>query len=388
MSSAVQCLNPAIILPEISPNTPLEGWPTSPKNLYTFDSSKSSWLPRTPATHDPIYPAPIVSFAVVTWNVDFMAAYEKSRLKSALDLLQTLIPPLSVPCIILIQEMHENCFSMLLAHSWVREWYDVTDVSSHSWENLMFGYGTITLVPRVWAGNVASVFRTKFRGSKMGREALFVDLVVPTVARATNLTDPPGGKQGTQSEVPKVIRIANVHLESLRGPSDAARIRQLASVAAFLSAPKVHAGLVGGDMNPIAPSDINLPARLGLRDAWIECHSPPANANGEERKEKKAVQDDGFISKGGEEDDDPTEHTWGYQPTNLFPPRRMDKILLVGGLKAEDIERVGVGVKVVPEKGEYEEEGEEEEEAEDTERSPVWVSDHYGLLARFRVQPT
>ncbi|KAJ3500736.1 hypothetical protein NLJ89_g9658 [Agrocybe chaxingu] len=389
MSSTTQSLNSAIILPETRSGAPLEGWPASPKKLYTFDPSKSTWINRTPVTHAPTYPVPIMSLAVATWNVDFMAAYEKSRLKSALDLLQALVTPLLVPCIVLIQEMHDNCFNTLLGHSFVREWYDVTDVSSYSWENFTSNYGTVTLVPRVLAENVVSVFRTKFRGSKMGREALFVDLAVPTEARAANLTDPTGSKQEAQNEALKILRIANVHLESLRGSSDAARVRQLASVASFLSASKIHAGLVGGDMNPIAPSDPGLPTRLGLLDAWVECHAPPTNVSPEERKEKRqAVEDDGFISRGGEAYDDPAGHTWGYQPTNRFPPRRMDKVLFVGGLKAEKIEKIGVGLKVVPETGDDEEEEEEEEEAQEMERSPVWVSDHYGLLARFQVQPT
>ncbi|KAJ3507679.1 hypothetical protein NLJ89_g6169 [Agrocybe chaxingu] len=388
MATRQHALNSNIILPQLSPDDTLEGWPASPKDLYTFDTSTSTWVPRTPTTHAPIDAVPITSFAVATWNVNFMPAYERSRLKAALDHLQAFISPLAsrdppVPCMVLIQEMHVNCFSALLQHPWVREQYDLTDVSSHSWENSRSNYGTVTLVPRVLAGNTVSVFRTKFKGSRMSREALFVDLVVPAEGTSTPV-------QPDEPE-PKIIRIANVHLESLRGPSDEARVKQLKSVALFLSAPRIHAGLVGGDMNPIAPTDARLPEQFGLQDAWIECHNPVPRSKTEVENEarERGVQDDGQLAK-REEYDDPAGHTWGYQPPTIkFSPTRMDKILLVGELKAEEIEKVGVGLKVVPEEDDHDRKlafNRKFGPDDSKEQSPVWVSDHFGLLARLRVQ--
>ncbi|CAA7260906.1 unnamed protein product [Cyclocybe aegerita] len=268
MTNQPQTLNSNMILPQLNADDSLEGWPASLKDLYTFDPSTSTWVPRTPTTHPLIDPVPVNSLAVATWNVNFMPAYERSRLRAALDHLQTLISPLAVPCMVLIQEMHFNCFSALLQHPWVREQYDLTDVSPRTWENFGSNYGTVTLVPRAWAGNTVSVFRTKFKGSRMSREALFVDLVVP-VEDTGALVQP----EEPEPE-PKIIRIANVHLESLRGQGDPARIRQLKSVAAFLSAPKIYAGLVGGDMNPIAPTDARLRSDLVFGMPGLSAMSP------------------------------------------------------------------------------------------------------------------
>ena len=57
--------------------------------------------------------------------------------------------------------------------------------------------------------------------------------------------------------------------------------------------------------------------------------------------------------------------TWGYQchsEAGRFPPSRMDKILMTGAGTVESVEKVGVGA---------------------TTAANEWISDHYGLLARF-----
>jgi tyrosyl-DNA phosphodiesterase 2 len=165
----------------------------------------------------------------------------------------------------------------------------------------------------------------------MGRDALYVDLEFPDHAPASNTRT---------SKI--VVRIANTHLESLRGHGDRARPIQLGSIAKLLACSDVRGGLVGGDMNAISPSDIDLPRQVGLSDSW-----------------------DGLAPTRGAQLDI-SGHTWGYQPHSIYPPNRLDKILLRGDLRVQEIKKVGVGLKVTG--------------------LNVWVSDHYGLLARVVIE--
>jgi len=143
------------------------------------------------------------------------------------------------------------------------------------------------------------------------------------------------------------LRIANVHLESLVGPSERTRALQLAAVALFLREEDdgVAAGIVAGNMNAVCPGDRGLPERVELGDAWKEVKTGTGTENGE----------NGMGWQDGEED-----YTWGYQPGCRFPPARLDKVLIVGRVWVEKVERVGVGLKMdvgVPRVAEEEEEG-------------------------------
>jgi tyrosyl-DNA phosphodiesterase 2 len=82
-------------------------------------------------------------------------------------------------------------------------------------------------------------------------------------------------------------------------------------------------------MNAISPSDVGLSEQLGLSDAWIN-------------RAGKADQGDGSVRQ----EDEELGHTWGYQPPSVFPPGRLDKILFIGDLKVDDVQRVGVGLNL------------------------------------------
>jgi len=293
--------------------------------LYTYDPRCSSWLPRinVNSKHIP-FPFDVASLSVLTWNIDFTAPHPVIRLQTLLRHLEQLLSPLlnSPPppyTIILLQEVHQSCFPALLAHTFIRTMYDTTDISPSSWSGGSF-YGTVTLVPKSLAVHVSSVFRTPFTNSGMDRDALYVDVDLPSQAPA--------------SDTKIKVRIANTHLESLGGHGDGARPVQLGSIAKLLACSDVRGGLVGGDMNAISPSDVDLPGRVGLVDPWDEL-APTDDVDG---------------------------HTWGYQPRSVYPPNRLDKILLRGDLRAEEVKKVGIGLKAAG-LGE-------------------WVSDHCGLLAR------
>ena len=283
----------------------------------------------------------IKSLAVITWNVNFSYSFPRKRIITILNYIQNLITShrSNEPPIIMLQEVTEDCFDVLLTRPFVQEIYDITEMSR---ENPNMHYGNVTLIPRAIAQNVRAVFRTRFGSSALGREAVYVDLLAPA------------------RDAYRTIRIANVHLESSRGRSDQARVLQLSSVASFLSVPGVHGGIVGGDMNSIGPLDGLLPVELGFMDAWLACESRMKAQEGPNAR----ISLDEMVER------DKAGHTWGYQPPTRHPPSRLDKILLKGGISAQAIERIGVSLKV-----DYK-----------VEEERVWVSDHYGLLARVQLE--
>ncbi|KAF9565868.1 hypothetical protein CPC08DRAFT_595015, partial [Agrocybe pediades] len=308
---------------------------------HRYDSASKSWKPYSAPPLDSGTPRQttqsyLKSFALITWNVDFSRSYAKQRLITALNHLQSLVEELknksSLQTIILLQELHQDYYTTLLDHPFVQENYDVTDEVSDKW---LTHYGLATLIPRSDEVRVRKVFSTPFEDSRMGREALFVDLEVAE-------EDP--------SAAPKIVRIANTHLESLDGFGNVARPKQLAAIARELSVPEVDIGIVGGDMNPIGPKDADIPASVNLLDAWeVYCGQPSGNLAGDPEEMQRREKDG---------------HTWGYQPPSRYAPKRMDKVLFRGPLAIRQIERIGVGLKVAPER---------------VEQKDIWASDHCGL---------
>ncbi|KAJ7209799.1 hypothetical protein GGX14DRAFT_364184 [Mycena pura] len=289
------------------------------------------------------------SGCILTWNIDFMAALLRERFQAALAHLESLLSPNCVsppppPTIVLIQEMHHTCFKVLLENQFVREFYHLSNIEApHT-------YSTITLVPRALAPLVSAVGRVPFgTATRMKRDCLYVDLDVPYTR-----SHPAPGPAGAGSDTTPTLRVrmANTHLESLDGVGEAMRQKQLEAISDLLKADDVAGGLVAGDMNCIGVNDRDLPVRMGLVDAWLVA---------------KGLASEPESSDTDSETGEAKGHTWGYQPRGRYPPRRMDKILTAGKLEAVDIQRVGVGLKV--------------------EGSGVWVSDHYGLLARLVLRP-
>ncbi|KAF8075219.1 Endonuclease/exonuclease/phosphatase [Lyophyllum atratum] len=325
--------------------------------LYTYDADANIWASH----HNQSTPIPAESplhLRLLTWNVEFDKPRPNKRLHTVLSHLSShLSSPPGPPTIILLQELLDTCFPALLAHPFVRAHYALTDVSPDSWTSDV-GYGTVTLVPRALAPRVKAVFRTPLPDTRMGRDALYVDIALP-----------PKVPDEIHPHPDTRLRIANVHLESLSGPSERARALQLSSVTLFLREDGVSAGIVAGDMSAISQADRGLPERVGLVDAW------------KVRSGKVRGGDGGGGNGEGEKwEDGEEDYTWGYQPRCRFRPARLDKVLFVGGVGVERVERVGVGLKVdegVPTYVEEEEEGEYEDEV----MKDPWASDHYGLLA-------
>ncbi|KAF6230037.1 hypothetical protein HO133_004375 [Letharia lupina] len=246
-----------------------------------------------------------VKIKLVTWNIDFQAVAGPNEwlLHYNLDLIQ--------------------------ATSWVQSRFRITDISSTNW---LSRYGTTTLIDLRLP--IGSVFRTRY-ASKMGRDALFVDLDCSDGTRCTRNSR---------------IRLGNTHLESLAADPPL-RPAQVALATRLLNDDSVHGGVLAGDFNAIQGFDRTLHVENDLKDAYLE-------AGGIEGAEKEGGE------KGCEKG-----WTWGMQShggqRERFGCSRMDKMLFCGGVRLEQLERIGEGVKVP--------EGEVGE--------GIFATDHLGLVA-------
>jgi tyrosyl-DNA phosphodiesterase 2 len=266
------------------------------------------------------------SFNVLTWNVQHDAPDPIRRLTRALthiraEVLKCEKKQKPEPCCILLQEVHLNAFEVFLVSEWVQDNFVVVPSSPHRWPNRSM-YGTVTLVSRTIP--LVAAHQIEFATSKMARTAMYTDLQL--------------GFPGKEDET-VTFRVCNTHLESLMLTKT--RDHQMRVIADLVNDAEggLRGGLVAGDMNALTPSDMSLPEKFGLKDAW------------------KGKQKAG--------DDDEEGFTWGFQNRGQFPPARMDKVLYspAPGFTVAQPHVVCVGVKLREE----------------------WVSDHYGLLARVRL---
>ena len=274
------------------------------------------------------------SMQLLTWNVEAFEPNAKTRLAAILKNIQETIfgcpdGEQPEPCCILLQEVSVRSLSAILEDPWVREHFVVVPTTPEHWPQAHHCMGNVTLVARTIP--VIAAYTLEFLHSPLKRHAVVVDvrLGVSTASESDNNNKCLGPE--------RTLRIANVHLESLaRGTQY--RPWQLRTVADTFYHSAVHAGIVAGDMNAILPQDWELPAYVGLQDAWVG-------------------------------DDDGRGNTWGYQPPSKeFLPGRLDKVLYLpnGVCEVDRPERVGVGVKTA---------------------LGQWASDHFGLLTSVRLLP-
>ncbi|KAL8936638.1 MAG: hypothetical protein Q9216_004823 [Gyalolechia sp. 2 TL-2023] len=302
------------------------GYIPRPQPLYHFRGNSWQTTNQNPA---PPALTTASTFRLVTWNIDCQAQGGNLRMVAALRYLEQLTKeaPPSIPLVLFLQEMTPSDLQLIQAAPWVRAQFFLTDVDSKNWQSDW--YGTTTLIDRRLA--VQSVYRV-FYQTNMQRDGLFVDLAFA-----------PGGTEGEQTS----IRLCNTHLESLVAEPPL-RPAQVEVAAKHLHDPAIRAGLVAGDFNAIQAFDRTLHADNDLKDAYLEV--------------------------GGQEDSE-EGYTWGQQVhANLrerFGCTRMDKIFYCGGMRVENLQRIGVDVKV-----------------EESKRAVMrswgtleYVTDHYGLMA-------
>lgn len=292
---------------------------------YTFVNNE--WTPNVQATED----QSISKLAVYSWNIDFMLPHAVSRMSTALDFLQSLVgsngEKESTTVVIYLQECVESDVRLIVANSWIRETFSITDVDISNWQS--GHYGTISLVDRRLL--ISSCFRVHYSQTRMERDVLVVDVQAD-------------GKR---------IRTCNTHLESMAFMPPY-RPAQMELCSGYMRAAEVDGAIVAGDFNAIQEFDKTLHSSNDLKDAYLEL--------------------------GGREDDT-SGHTWGQQAAtklrNQFGTSRMDKVYFRGGLELQSFEKFGGDVVVS-----------DETEREDIVKlgfDRPWITDHLGVKAVFRV---
>lgn len=377
--------------PMVSPSLPakltqkqLEEYTPKSQPYYIFSGSKWQRVrpPAAAATAQEEAPPPpvpgadekpgtdekapgITNLRILTWNIDFMAPFPQARMSSALAYLQTLVDgiPTSTAVVICLQELRQDMpisldrldrtfdpqvaddLRQIAAAPWVQERFAVSDLAADHWR---CGYNCVTLVDRRLG--VVGVSRLPFV-SEYRREALLVDIAV--------VAPPPSGGGGG-GRPGSVLRVCNVHLDSMAGKPPMRPI-QWKGCAKYLQrgSDGVAGGILAGDCNANQDYDLTLAEENGFRDAYLEM---------------------------GGKDGDPEGHTWGPQSRgSRFPHKRMDKVCFCqpagsGGdeqlLNLKSLEKIGIGVKV----------GDESVGAKLAEEGWLdFVTDHYGLMADFEI---
>ncbi|PIG81642.1 endonuclease/exonuclease/phosphatase family protein [Aspergillus arachidicola] len=349
---ALQALSPkGSIMPD-SPN---------PQLYYCYNQTTQTWNPvqadtaPEPTTTTTINTSttPLKTFTLTTWNIDFQQRCKAERTRAGLNYLsKALLRPnddktndVTPINIIFLQEMVPNDLTIIQQTKWIQDNFFITDLNHTQWRS---SYGTTTLIDK--RCHVQRVFRVPYSTSRMQRDGLFVDLDCQQ-----------GG--GTGSEI-GTLRLCNTHLESLLS-NPPIRPMQLYLASQFMHGsgpgetdlPTPHAAILAGDLNAFAPEDLTAPNECGLHDA--------------------------FLVLGGK---DGTEEsfTWGQQiPDWLrekFGCSRMDKVLFCGGLEVDRLERIGAGEMVWIEYPDM-----SDEETEDEKGEEMWITDHLGLSAEFRI---
>jgi len=284
--------------------------------------------------HEPVV-SNIQKLALFSWNIDFMLPFPDSRMKAAVDHLESVVSKETsetVASVIFLAECLESDLKVIASHPWVRERFSITDLDGKYWQS--GHYGTTTLIDRRLP--ILSCFRVHYTLTRMERDGLFVDVQLGEAQK-------------------KPIRLCNTHLESL-ALEPPYRPPQMKACAKYMHDSSVYGAVLAGDLNAIQEFDKHLHSDNDLKDAYLEL--------------------------GGKEDDAEGGHTWGQQAATVqmmrFGTSRMDKVFYCGGLRCEKFERFGAGVMV-------EDQAERDEIVKLGFHSP-WITDHLGVKALFALE--
>lgn len=254
-----------------------------------------------------------------------MTVGRAQRASAAMDYLKSLFGDPSPPMVIMLQEVRKESLSAIQEHPWIRENFMLSDLDPPG------RYFTVMLVSL--HVNTSNWFRVPLP-SKMGRDALFVDIPLKDAEAVCHV---------------KILRLCTTHLESLwETEGNEKRPLQLAQISSFLKAApignsRIVAGLLGGDMNSISALDAvsHQAAAVDLRDVWGE---PPLASD--VPPTKRGVTDLTYGRVQG--------HTWGYFNPKAHSRKRFDKFLITGAADTvpvaeaqdmtRDIGRLGIGL--------------------------------------------
>jgi tyrosyl-DNA phosphodiesterase 2 len=306
------------------------------KQDYWHAATDGTWQPisppQLPLSAIPEPPIDTKAIRLISWNIDVLIGYAEERMRAALRYLDRLIAstPNEIPVVVFLQEMGQSDLEQIRDASWIKQRFNVAELDHLNWLSPL--YGTTALVDRRLT--IKNIFRVPWV-SKFDRDGLFVDIALTNSQQS--------------HEDGKVLRLCNVHLESLVADRPV-RPSQMALASQYLKKPGIAAALLAGDTNAIQPFDRTLHVDNGLKDAYLEL--------------------------GGQEDSD-EGYTWGYQVPqwlrDKFGCSRMDKILLCGAMQPTKFKRIGMGIKVA----------EDVRREVETEVEGGWVTDHYGVMGDF-----
>lgn len=240
---------------------PIAQRPPRPQKLHPqgYHHEISVWasLEGNQNLQDDLLPGSILK--IVSWNLECFTPDPARRVTAALDHLQARFGAAPGPLAVMLQEVCLESLQAVLENPWVQENFNLTDTTppcsiyddvhgdSFVFKDLYWRasqYFTLMMLPK--SLRIQDCFRVPFVSS-MGRDALFVDIPISA---------------GGRSISNKSIRLCTTHLESLYG-SESYRSSQLATISKLLKETRAKdhesiAGLVGGDMNAITPSDHDL----------------------------------------------------------------------------------------------------------------------------------
>jgi tyrosyl-DNA phosphodiesterase 2 len=307
--------------------------------FYTFRDGV--WAPVDVGIHTSTLSTPkreaLRSLRVVTWNIDFMASEPRARMASAVKYLEELVDtiPQSTPIAIFLQEMMDsdtevehkaNDLHQLKNEPWIQQRFNITDSDTSGWSN---PYGQTMLIDRRLA--ITSVSRLPLV-SEYQRDALLVDVDMG-------------------SEDSKLLRLCNVHLDSLSGSLRPIQWKALGEFVPRIEE-GIEASIVAGDCNATQPRDQTEARDNGFKDAYLELGGIEGDASGA---------------------------TWGFQSLDgaRWGTSRMDRQLYCGRVHVRSLERIGVGMRVQDEQASWRIERQGELD---------FVTDHYGLMGDYVFQ--
>lgn len=113
-----------------------------PAHQEYFTFAGGAWHPieTTGSTNPPGSETPTsFQFSVLSWNIDFMRPLEAARMSAALKHLHSLVSGREGTSIIMLNEMVESDLQLIKAADWVRQGYQITDISADHWESPRYG---------------------------------------------------------------------------------------------------------------------------------------------------------------------------------------------------------------------------------------------------------
>ncbi|ESK94634.1 endonuclease exonuclease phosphatase family protein [Moniliophthora roreri MCA 2997] len=275
----------------VDPHAPVTQSRLWPLNMYRYSKTGDDWKKvnlKHQCNHSFVLP-PQKELPIYTWNVDFESHNVMERLEAAFEVLREDVGEPAPPCIILLQEIHAKALKTVKMNPWVQKYFYVTPLDHLKWP-YPHGFGNITLVHR--SVQVKRAAMLEYRMSRGYRTAIMVDIRMHA------------GRDESETQPYKLIRVINTHLESNRD-GEACRREQLQLCASFLldESKGCDGGIIGGDLNAFDADSEQQVDDVGLADAI-----------------------DPTRYKSAEEG-----YTWGFQinkPSDLyFPKSRMDKFL-------------------------------------------------------------